>query len=447
MNQKKELAAEIEESELWLLYRNLPLGLLAVLANAVVVAVIFLNEVDQSIIEVWILAMLIVLALRYMLYLQFAAHIKNDKNYKKWELLFAIGLVANALVWVASVILFFMDSTLSDQLLLAFVLAGMVSGAIYVSAYKLYMYIVYSVPILIVLMIYVYMDGHYYLGGMITLYMLVTLFNAKEMADNAAKVHMLQMNNENLIERLLEEKKSVKMALEEATNANGMKDLFIGNISHEFRTPLNAIQGFSQVLQHRPDTPESIMLVLKKIYASGNQLLVLLDVLMQYSKYKSGALNYVPTKGSVSELISTLVSQERVRILEKNLTFTIDIPENIIIEADFIMLKFIFNILIEDAIENASNESVISITAKVSVKNDHYQVKICNDGPLLSSREKENIFNPFTQMENSHESRNLARGLGLYVAKAMVEDFHKGSLLLEDDPTKGSCLVMNIPKK
>lgn len=436
----------LRESDLWLLYKNLPLGLLAVLANAVVVAVIFLDEVSQNRVEAWLLAMLTVLALRYVVYVNFRRQIKNDTQYKKWEILFVIGLVANALVWVASVILFYKDSTLSDHFFLLFVLGGMVAGAIYLATYKFYMYAIYNIPILTVLMFYVSMEGSYYLSGMIALFMMVTLANAKAMADNTVKVNELQRNNENLIEQLLKEQNSVKMALEKVTKANNMKDLFIGNISHEFRTPLNAIQGFTQILQQRPDTPKSMMLMFKKIHASGNQLLVLLDVLMQYSKYKSGTMEYVPTKGSVFEIISALTSEERVRILEKNLTFDVNIPATFIFKADFIMLKFVFNILIEAAIENASNESVVKISALENEEKEQYEVRICNVCPPMTDGEIETMFNPFAQMEVSHESRNLAEGLGLYVAKAMVEDFHQGSLLLEPNASEGYCFVMNILK-
>jgi len=437
----------ISEGQLWILFDNTPMQLLATLVNAIVITIIFSSVIEDVLVQGWLLAMMGVMAGRYILFLNFKKHIQENGADIKWVTYFAIGLVATALVWALSVPLFFPQSSLSDQLLLSFVLGGMVAGELSVSAYHFYMYAIYNVPILFVLMLYIFMSGNYYFGWMIILFMLMTLANAKRMYKNALKVRQLQEKNDLLIESLKKETNAVNNALDEATKANRLKDLFIGNISHEFRTPLNAIQGFSQVLQHRPDTPDNIMLMLKKIYASGNQLLVLLDVLMQYSKYKSGTLEYIPTKGSVYEIISTLVSQERVRILEKNLTFEIDIPANIMIEADFIMLKFIFNIMIEDAIENASNESVIAITAMVSLENDNYKVNICNDSAPLPNSEAENIFNPFTQMENSHESRNLARGLGLYVAKAMVEDFHKGSLLLEDNPLKGYCLVMSIPKK
>ncbi len=115
------------------------------------------------------------------------------------------------------------------------------------AAYRFYLYALYSVPILSILMVYVFISGNYYFGGMIILYMMVTLGNAKRMADNSAKVQILQVNNERLIERLVQEKNSVKSALEEATNANGMKDLFIGNISHEFRLPSMQFKAFSNI--------------------------------------------------------------------------------------------------------------------------------------------------------------------------------------------------------
>ncbi len=120
---------------------------------------------------------------------------------------------------------------------------------------------------------------------------------------------------------------------------------------------------------------------------------------MEYSKYKSRILKYTGTKGSVSELISSLVLLERVRVLEKDLKFEMDIPENTILEADFLMLKFVLNILIEDAVENASKESVITIVAVLSPNNYQYQIKICNDYPIVLSEEAENIFDPFSQMQ------------------------------------------------
>jgi signal transduction histidine kinase len=437
----------IDERQLWLLFTNLPLGLLGTLVSAVVVAIIFSDAIEQSRLEGWLLTMMTVVALRYILYLYFKSKIKSEKQYRKWEILFSIGLFATALVWAASVSLFFTKASLSDQLLLSFVLGGMVSGAMSVAAYRFYLYALYNVPILGVLMIYVFISGNYYFGGMVVLYMMITLVNAKRMADDSAKVQILQMNNDRLIERLMKEKNSVKEALEEATNANSMKDLFIGNISHEFRTPLNAIQGFSQVLQYQPDVPDSTVTILKKINASGNKLLALVDVLMQYSKYKSGNLEYVPTKGMVQEVVSSLVSQERVRVLEKQLTFEVDIPSNTIIEADFVMLKSVLNIVIEDAIENAPKESRVMITAFLQSENDSFVMKICNTGPALKSEDTKELFDPFVQMQGNHENRNLARGLGFYIAKGMIEDFHQGSCRLFNTQTEGYCVELSIPNK
>jgi len=442
-----KLGREIDEEQLWLLFLHLPLGFLGILVNAVVIAIIFSDVIDRSILEWWVVSMMVVVILRYICYLQFKSKIKSDKNYKKWEILFAIGLFATALVWSASVVLFFQNGSLSEQLLLSFVLGGIVSGAMSVSAYRFYLYLFYNVPILGILMIYVFMSGNYYFGGMIALYMMITLVNAKYMADNSAKVQLLQKNNDRLIERLMKERNSVKEALKEATNANGMKDLFIGNISHEFRTPLNAIQGFSQVLQSHPEIPKSMTPILKKINASGNKLLSLVDILMQYSKYKSGTLEYLPTKGMVKEVVSSLISQERVRVLEKQLTFEVDIPTDAVIEADFAMLKCALNIMIEDAIENAPKESRIRIFAFSQPDGDGFVFKICNSGPALKSEEAQKFFDPFAQMQGSYENRNLARGLGFYIAKGMIEDFHQGLCRLLNTQTEGYCIELFIGNK
>ena len=294
-------------------------------------------------------------------------------------------------------------------------------------------------------MIYVSLEDNYYFAGMVALYMLITLSNAKGMADNSEKVQELQLKNDILIEDLVEEKNSVKSALDDATKANSIKDLFIGNISHEFRTPLNAIQGFSQVLQHQPNVPDSMVPILKKINASGNRLLSLVEILMQYSKYKSGSFEYVPSKGLVGETIATLVSVERVRVLEKSLTFEIDVPSSMVIQADFTMLKFILHVLIEDAIENASKESIIGITASINTEND-VLLKVCNKGTVLTDLEMEELFDPFAQMESNHESRNLAKGLGFYISKGLIEDEHKGSFTLENMPREGYCITLRIPQ-
>jgi len=439
-----KLRREIDEGQLWLLFLHLPLGFLAILVNAVVIAIIFSDVIERSILEWWVVSMMVVVTLRYIIYLQFKSKIKSDKNYKKWEILFAIGLFATALVWSASVVLFFQNGSLSEQLLLSFVLGGIVSGAMSVSAYRFYLYLFYNVLILGILMIYVFMSGNYYFGGMIALYMMITLANAKYMADNSAKVQLLQRNNDRLIERLMEERNSVKEALKEATNANGMKDLFIGNISHEFRTPLNAIQGFSQVLESYPNIPDSIKPILKKINASGNKLLSLVDILMQYSKYKSGTLNYLPTEGIIKELIFSLVSQERVRVLEKELKFELDIPNNIVVKADFSMLKCILNIFIEDAIENAPKESIVDIVVFEDTTNGRLNIKICNYGASIDSEEIEKLFDPFAQMKSSHECQNLSRGLGFYIAKGMIEDFHQGVCRVTNIETGGYCIEFFI---
>ncbi len=119
---EKNVKRKIDEEQLRLLYSNLPLGLLATLVNAIVVAVIFSSLIAQSLVEGWILVMMTVMAIRYVVYLSFKKKVKSEKIYKEWEIYFAIGLFATSFVWAVSIPLFFTKVSLSDQYLLSFIL-------------------------------------------------------------------------------------------------------------------------------------------------------------------------------------------------------------------------------------------------------------------------------------------------------------------------------------
>jgi len=230
-----------------------------------------------------------------------------------------------------------------------------------------------------------------------------------------------------------------------AQAAERAKGKFLANMSHELRTPLNAIIGFAQILIRKYGTKSPEVKYFEKILVSGQNLLRLVDTILDFSKVDEGKMEYSPTSFKLSEILSETSILIEPQINDKHLELIIPSEDDLdtTMYADFHLLKQVFVNLLSNAIKFTSETGKITIS--YSKADGYHKLSVCDTGKGIPPEDLENLFDPFNQ-GSDFTQREQGTGLGLTLAKRIIEDLHKGSMSVESTVGKGSCFNFSIPE-
>lgn len=227
---------------------------------------------------------------------------------------------------------------------------------------------------------------------------------------------------------------------QESEKQNKRKIEFLAGISHEFKTPLNAIIGFTEILKSKDKSLENIKYV-QNILQSAKHLLTLIEDILDVSKsqYKILELNYsiFSPKDEIFQILLTLEGM----IKEKNITLNYTLTD-IKISADVKRFKQLIYNLASNAVKfNNQNGKIDIITY---VKDGKFFFEITDNGDGISKRDYEKIFDFFSQVNRSQLKRQLGSGVGLALCK-MITDAHNGEINFQSKLKKGSNFWFSLP--
>lgn len=216
------------------------------------------------------------------------------------------------------------------------------------------------------------------------------------------------------------------------------KSRFLAQMSHEMRTPLNAIIGFSKLLSTSPVAQKDADLYLKRIYANGISLMYFFDDLLDISKIEEGKLRIHPQKISLQDMIKQCNAHFSLAITAKNLHYQSNSPADIEINTDPQRLKQVLNNLLSNAIKFTPPNGRISLTT--FFKKDQLCIEVVDSGPGIKQSEHQLVFKPF------YRSSELAEGsgLGLAIVKELC-DLMNYQLHLKSNEGQGCCFQVWIP--
>ena len=238
--------------------------------------------------------------------------------------------------------------------------------------------------------------------------------------------------------RLLKE----NLALKEVDR---IKSTFLRNMSHEFRTPLNAIIGFSDLLIKEGKVAEQQREELEIISNKGQELLHLFENLLDASSIESGSMKARKDKVNIQEIVSDVVRMSDLMVNEKKIGLEVNLPErNAEIVADRYILCKVLGNLLDNAVK-FTEQGEINISCSVEDSECIFRVRDTGVGVEFDKREV--IFDKFRQADESTVRRFGGAGLGLYIAKQMVE-LMDGEISLESPPDGamiGSEFIVTIP--
>lgn len=251
--------------------------------------------------------------------------------------------------------------------------------------------------------------------------------------------------NEELSEALT----TAENAEREAKEANKAKSEFLSNMSHDIRTPMNAIVGISKLMEHERNDPEKLEYYIHKVQGSSRHLLSLINDVLDMSKIESGGvtLNHEPV--SLAEQVAQVDSMIRPQAEERRQNFTVRV-DNVVHEyliGDAVRLRQVFINLLSNAVKYTPNGG--DITLELSEKPcgipdcAEFSISVTDTGYGMAPEFVEHIFEPFTRAENSTTNKVQGTGLGMAITKNIV-DLMGGSISVQSELDKGSRFEVNI---
>lgn len=234
------------------------------------------------------------------------------------------------------------------------------------------------------------------------------------------------------------------ISLEEEKKRSGQEKIeFLASISHEFKTPLNSIIGFAELLAEHFQGTESEK-YLNNITKSSAYLMKLIQNVLDYTKDEYGVIELKPEKFRAKEVIEDIIwSFEEIR-KEKNITFNY-LLSDVIIKADLIRFKQLIYNLISNAVKFSKDNTAISIVTFINNKEEFtFEIKDRGDG--IGKKDLVKIFNFFTQVNRSQLKRQQGTGVGLALCRKIVRS-HGGEIYVKSKLHYGSKFCFTIPQK
>ncbi len=243
--------------------------------------------------------------------------------------------------------------------------------------------------------------------------------------------------------------KRLQAAARKAESANKAKTDFLSTMSHDIRTPMNAIIGLTAIAEKNTADEESTKESLRKISLAGNHLLTLINDILDISKVESGKLKLSPLTFSIVETVENLVNISQPMIKEKNIEFSFHINqiEKEYLYTDQLRLNQIYINILSNAIkytEPGGSVSVDLLEEKSDVPGCVQLTYVVSDtGIGMSPEYMETMYTPFSRQVDSRVNSIQGTGLGLAITKQMVE-LIGGTIECQSEQGKGTTFTVTL---
>ena len=243
---------------------------------------------------------------------------------------------------------------------------------------------------------------------------------------------------------------AVEAALEVAEKASKAKTDFLSNMSHDIRTPMNAIIGITTLMKNELHQPEKLAEHLGKLETSGRLLLGIINDILDMSRIESGKTTLNIEKTNLPQQVSQLDSIIRQQASQRRQTFTVENHvqhENVL--ADPNRLNQVLMNILSNAVKYTPQGGHIRLDVEELSHTEHYakyRFVVQDDGIGMSEAYQKTLFEPFTREEKSGTNRVQGTGLGMAITKSIV-DLMGGTIHVESAPGKGSRfeVVLELP--
>jgi signal transduction histidine kinase len=236
---------------------------------------------------------------------------------------------------------------------------------------------------------------------------------------------------------------SIRVAKEQAEEANKVKSYFLGLVSHELRTPLsNIFTNLRLLTRLSAQLPESLHPTLERLQRASQQMLTLVEGLLEYTRIESGGLRL-----ELSQVDAHAVAQEVVRAhldeASEAVTVTVEPPATPlpVIATDVRLLRVVLDNLVSNALKFTREGAV---TVRIRTENEHVTLEVHDTGIGIAEADLPRIFLPFEQLEPVHRKSIPGVGLGLAIVQRIVLALG-GSVVVTSQPGQGSTFRVRLP--
>ena len=273
---------------------------------------------------------------------------------------------------------------------------------------------------------------------------------------NQQEAIRVERENNAKLETVNTELRQAKLAAEEAFHvaqeANRSKSSFLANMSHDIRTPMNAIVGITSLIEHECDDGEKVKEYAKKIELSSQHLLGIINDVLDMSKIENGKTTLKYADFSISELLQEMNTVFHPQANEKHQTFVItgeDIQHDWV-KGDRVHLMQIFTNLLSNAVKYTQAGGIIQFIVEECQTNSSVYAKfrflVKDNGMGISPDFKDKIFDAFTREESSLTNKIQGTGLGMAITRNLVEVMG-GTIDVESVKGQGSCFDVLLDLK
>lgn len=248
-----------------------------------------------------------------------------------------------------------------------------------------------------------------------------------------------------------ERQKLLQLSLRQAQAASIAKSTFLSSMSHDIKTPLNAILGLTELIKLNIDDKSKTEEYTEKIKLSGNQLLTIVNESLEVTLMESGKAVLAETECHLVDLLAEVEKAVLPEMSLKKIAFSVDKTRvvHFSVYADFIRTKEILCQLLDNAAKYTERGGKVSLTViedSASGSYGKYRFVVEDNGIGISDEFKERLFEPFARESNTTKSGVLGSGLGLTVVKSLV-DLADGKIEVESEEGKGSRFTVTIMLK
>jgi len=235
-----------------------------------------------------------------------------------------------------------------------------------------------------------------------------------------------------------------------ANQASKAKTDFLSSMSHDIRTPMNAIIGLTAIASKNTDDPVRVKDCLDKISQAGKHLLTLINDILDISKIESGRFSLSPTVFSLKKMIDNEINIIQPQVKQKNLTLEVNTDKlnHDLVYADELRLNQIFINILSNAVKYTPDGGSVTVTVEEKIfanqtDKTHLSYKVQDTGIGMTPEFMKTMYEPFSRMVDTRIDQTQGTGLGLAITKKMI-DLMGGSIDCISAPGKGSTFTVNL---
>jgi signal transduction histidine kinase len=267
--------------------------------------------------------------------------------------------------------------------------------------------------------------------------------------EHILKQEKINSKNSKLKEKISKSKKKIKKAIKKSTkDTETLKSIFLANLSHEIKTPMNSIIGFTDLLQIPDLQPDKVIKFASIANKNAKRLLTLIEDIIDVSKIETNSIVTKDELISVSNLLNEIYILNNNRILKdksKNIVFSLSVPtcvKTLKINADLFRMKQVLTILVSNAI-NFTTQGSITLGARLHEDNT-IQFFVKDTGCGIKEKAQKDIFKSFTKGSVFLKRENEGSGLGLSIAKGIL-NIYNSELNYISKENVGSTFFFSLP--